>query len=222
MTTEQTLSLRGVTVMHQVGAFRPAVLDTSNGLVEARWYEAAKGAPAVLWLGDSVGGFDSPANGLFDRLAERLVGQGASSLRVQYRQPADPIQVGLDALVAAYLLKRFEVPRVVVVAWGLGAVGALEAARRFETIGAVALLAPRGMAAKAAAGLDRPLLVLHGTGDRVAPTQASRDLLARAGEPKRIVYYPDADHDLASVATEAEAELIAWLERQLGVGAVEG
>lgn len=222
MTEAQTLSLRGVTVMHQVGAFRPAVLDTSNGLVETRWYEAAKGAPAVLWLGDTTGGFDSPADGLFDRLAERLAGQGASSLRVQYRLAADPIAVGLDALVSAYLLKRFEVPRVVVVAWGVGAVGALEAARRFDAVTAIALVAPRGVPAKAAAGLDRPLLILHGTGDRVAPTQASRDLLAKAGEPKRIVYYPDADHDLATVAGEVEAELATWLERQLGVGAVQG
>ncbi len=222
MSEAQTLSLRGVTMMHQVGAFRPAVLDTSNGIVESRWYEGAKGGSAILWLGDAVGGFDSPANGLYDRLAVAFQAQGVGSLRVQYRLAADPIQDGLDALVAAYLLQRLEVSRIVPVGWGLGAVGALEVARRFDTVAAVALLAPRAVPAKAAAGLDRPLLILHGTGDRVAPTQASRDLIAKAAEPKRIVYFPDADHDLATCAAEVEAELTTWLDRQLGVGQVQG
>lgn len=222
MSDAQTLSLRGLTMMHQVGAFRPAVLDTSNGIVETRWYEVAKGAPAILWLGDDVGGFDSPAAGLFDRLAERFKDHGAASLRVQYRLPADPVQDGLDSLVATFMLQRLEVSRIVVVGWGLGAVGALEAARRFDTVAAVALLAPRGVAAKAAAGIDRPLLILHGTGDRTAPTQLSRDLLAQAGEPKRIVYYPDAGHDFATSAGDVETELAGWLQRQLGAGQVQG
>lgn len=222
MSEAKTLSLRGLTMLQQVGAFRPAVLDTSDGTVETRWYEGTKGGTAVLWLGDAVGGFDSPANGLYDRLAEAFKAQGVGSLRLQYRLPMDAISDGLDALVATFALQRLEVSRIVIVAWGLGAVGALEAARRFPTVAAVALLAPRSVQGKAAAGLDRPLLILHGTGDRVAPTQVSRDLLAQAGEPKRIVYYPDADHDLAGCAGELEAELTTWLERQLGVGQVQG
>lgn len=222
MSKAQSLSLRGLTMMKQVGAFRPAVLDTSNGIVETRWYEVPKAEVAILWLGDDRGGFDSPADGLFDRLAERFRAQQVASLRVQYRVPSDATQNGLDALVATAVLQKLEVSRVVVVAWGLGAVGAFAVMERFPTAAAVALLAPRGMKPAAAADLGRPLLILHGTGDRVAPTQASRDLLAKASEPKRIVYYPDADHDLAGVAGEVEAELATWLERQLGVGTAQG
>ena len=222
MSDSPTLTLRGLTMLKPVGAFRPAVLDTNDGIVETRWYEVPKAPAAILWLGDDVGGFDSPANGLFDRLAERYKGEGVASLRVQYRRPSDRSQVGLDALVAAATLQQLEVARVVVVAWGLGAVGALAVASHFRTAAAVALVAPHGTQAKAAAGLGRPLLILHGTGDRKAPTQASRDLLAHADEPKRIVYYPDADHDLAGVAGAVEAELATWLDRQLGVGEVQG
>jgi fermentation-respiration switch protein FrsA (DUF1100 family) len=209
-------------MLKQVGAFRPAVLDTSAGVLETRWYEVAKPDTAVLWLGDAGGGFDSPAAGLFDRLAEAYQQRGVGSLRVQFRQPGDAAQVGLDALVATHLLQRLEVARIVVVAWGVSAAGALEAARQFPTVAAVALLAPKGAAATAAAGLGRPLLILHGTGDRVAPTSTARDLLAKADEPKRIVYYPDAEHDLATCAADVEAELAGWLDRQLGVGAPQG
>ena len=222
MSDAQTLSLRGLTMLKPVGAFRPAVLDTSNGILETRWYEVPQAQAAILWLGDTGGGFDSPANGLFDRLAESFKDQGVASLRVQYRKPADATQNGLDALVSAFMLQRLEVARLVVVAWGVGALGALEATRGFETVAAVALLAPYGLKPGAAAGLGRPLLVLHGTADRVAPTQGARDLLAQAEEPKRIVYYPEADHGLQTVAAEVEADLAAWLARQLGVGPVQG
>jgi dienelactone hydrolase len=214
----QSLSVQGITVMAQVGPFRPAQITTSDGLVETRWYQAAGATSAVVFFGDTVGGFDSPGTDLYDRLAERLQAAGAAALRVQYRRPTDPVAIGLDGLVSVDMLRRLETARIVTVGWGLGAMAALQAAAQFPTVAAVALLAPYGVAPRAASGLGRPLLLVHGTADALAPTEGSRGLLQQADEPKRLAYMPEAGHDLREADAEVMALLGAWLERQLGVG----
>lgn len=214
----QSLSVQGISMLPQVGAFRPAVLETSGGLIETRWYAAAGATSAAVFFGDTGGGFDSPADGLFDRLAERVQGAGAGALRVQYRRPTDPVAIGLDGLVSCFMLQRLEVARIVVVGWGLGAMAALQAASLFPTVTAVALLAPYGVAQGAASRLGRPLAIWHGTSDALAPTDLTRALLERADDPKRVRYVPEAGHDLVVGAEALETELAAWLEQQLGVG----
>jgi fermentation-respiration switch protein FrsA (DUF1100 family) len=216
MSQTQSVSLQGVTMLPPFGKFRPAVLTTTGGIVETRWYEAPGATSALILLGDRAGGFDSPANGLYEKLALHYQEQGAGALLVQYRKAHDPVQVGLDGLIAAYLMQRLEISRVVLVAWGIGAVGAIQAVHQFKTVAGVALIAPRAVA-RTDVDFDRPLLLLHGTGDREAPTQTSRDLLAKAAGPKQIKYFPDAGHDLSEVAEAAEAELRTWIDRHLGL-----
>lgn len=45
-----------------------------------------------------------------------------------------------------------------------------------------------------AAITPRPLLLLHGEADRIIPVEHARELFAAAGEPKRLITYPDTDH----------------------------
>lgn len=214
-----SLSLRGITALKPVGAFRPLVLDTTLGSLEARLYEAPGGTAAILWLGDAKGGFDSPAGDLYDRLAERFQAFGVISLRLQYRNPTDHAQMGLDAMVGAFLLQQQGVQRLVVVGHGMGALGAVQAGVNFPFVTAVAILAPHPIAAE---GVDRlsptPLLVLHGTEDNLIATSSSRALLDRAGEPKRIYYYQKAGHDLNEAAEAVTEDLSDWLKDQLALG----
>lgn len=214
-----SLSLRGATVMPAHGAFNPLLLDTSEGHIEARIYQPEtprEPASAIVWLGDAVGGFDSPAEGLYDRLAERFQGLGVSSLRLQYRNPADHAQSGLDALVAVFLLIQQGVERIVVVGHGSGALGAVQAGLAFPAVTAVAAIAPAPFASEGVERLaPKPLLVLHGTADAHVPTQVARDILGRAQEPKRIYYYQGADHTLTQAADAVTTELSEWLEEQL-------
>ncbi len=56
------------------------------------------------------------------------------------------------------------------------------------------------------AGIDAPLLVLHGQRDAIIPLAQGRALFARAREPKRMVVYPEAGHnDLHQHGAAAEA-----------------
>ncbi|MNS51454.1 Alpha/beta hydrolase family protein [compost metagenome] len=224
MTASQpvSLSLRGATLMPPTGPYSGLLLDTSEGTIEARLYQPTtqlETPTAIVWLGDDAGGFDSPADGLYDRLAERFQALGVASLRVQYRNPADHAASGLDALVSTFLLTQQGFGRIVVVGHGQGALGAVQAGLSFPAVAAVAVMAPDATALEGIEGLaPKPLLIMHGTADAVTPTQVARDMLARAAEPKRIYYYQGADHQLTQAADVVTDELSDWLKEQLGLG----
>lgn len=213
-----SLSLLGVTALKPVGAFRPLVLQTTGGNMEARLFEVAQAKAAILWLGDARGGFDSPADKLYDRLAERFQAFGVASLRLQYRQPLDLGQDGLDALVGAFLLQQQGIEKLVIVGHGAGAIGAVAAGQAFAEVAGVALLAPHPRAAHQIERLaPKSLLVLHGTADAVHPTAGSRTLLDQAGEPKRIYYYQNTGHELTEAADAVGEDLSDWLKTTLGL-----
>lgn len=90
--------------------------------------------------------------------------------------------------------------------------------------------APKGPARTARSAIDgvrrvwahperlvAPLLALHGTGDRIVAPIASRELIARAGNPDRTLrLYDDLAHDLlhepAGAAERIAGDVIAWLD----------
>ncbi len=59
-----------------------------------------------------------------------------------------------------------------------------------------------------------PLLVLHGSADRIAPAEASERFIANAGSPDKVrKVYPGARHNLLleSNSDEVIRDLVAWL-----------
>ncbi len=58
----------------------------------------------------------------------------------------------------------------------------------------------------------RPLLILHGGEDRWVPPSQAEALYARAGEPRRYIYYEDADHSFSWHRSQLREQLIGWLD----------
>ena len=57
----------------------------------------------------------------------------------------------------------------------------------------------------------KPLLILHGTEDKiVAPEQAQKNFAA-AGNPKQLVYIPGGDHSFTVQGEAAAATVLQWL-----------
>lgn len=52
--------------------------------------------------------------------------------------------------------------------------------------------------------------MLHGTADRVLPYHLSRNLYARAGEPKELVLYPGNGHGIEWYRSEMLEKLRGW------------
>lgn len=69
-----------------------------------------------------------------------------------------------------------------------------------------------GSVAEAARQVRVPWLFVHGANDDVVPFQDSRDLLAVANEPKRLVELPAADHVFSeSAAATMASAVVAWI-----------
>ncbi len=80
---------------------------------------------------------------------------------------------------------------------------------------AAEILRAAGRLQTAAGHLTLPLLVLHGTGDRVTDPRGSRLLVARAGSTdKTLRLYPGLYHELLSEPEREQvlADLLAWLD----------
>jgi dipeptidyl aminopeptidase/acylaminoacyl peptidase len=61
----------------------------------------------------------------------------------------------------------------------------------------------------------RPLLLIHAEGDERIPVQHSRDLYARAGEPRKLIALPGGHHRSAQHDAELQGVALRWLERRL-------
>ena len=78
------------------------------------------------------------------------------------------------------------------------------------------LLVRRGLdpAAHIARVSPRPVLIIHGTGDRLVPSEMSRELAALAGEPKELWLVDEARHLAVGTShpTEYERKVCGFLE----------
>jgi uncharacterized protein len=69
-----------------------------------------------------------------------------------------------------------------------------------------------GSVVEAARQVRVPWLFVHGTNDDVVPFQDSRDLLAVANEPRRLVELPAADHVFSDPeAATMAGTVVAWM-----------
>jgi pimeloyl-ACP methyl ester carboxylesterase len=192
----------------------PVSLNTDQGIVEARHYPVPGGtALAVAWVGSVSGGFDSPAHGLYHRLAQQLVEEGVASLRVRYRQPTQLREGVLDLRAGIKFLLRGGARRIALVGHSLGGAVVVQAAGLTPEACAVALLAPQTHGATAIAYLSPrcPVLLIHGDQDRVLPPACAESLMGMARYPKRLDIMHGAGHTLDEAADQVEAATRRWL-----------
>ena len=196
-------------------------LDTSRGPVPCLLHEA-KGNDeiAVLFAPGARGGFGGPANGLYRELAEELAGRGITSLRLDYRHPANLDESVLDTLAALWHLASIGCPRVALVGHSFGGGVVISASRYSSHVRAVVALASQTMGAEEVVLLaPRPLLVVHGEADVVLPLGNAQLIYDWAFEPKRLVTFPGAGHGLRDCRDELRELLAAWLPQSLAMQA---
>jgi uncharacterized protein len=59
-----------------------------------------------------------------------------------------------------------------------------------------------------------PWLLVHGSEDDVVPVQDSRDIFAKANEPKKLIEIPGANHVFAPPATEGMIQqVVGWIKK---------
>ncbi len=218
-------------------------LDTEDGLHLASAYRAASATlPIILFLhgnGDSLAGAEIATRG--------LVAAGYGVLLVEYRgyggNPDSPSEQGLyrDGRAALAWLEQHGIAsrRIVLMGNSLGSGVATELATQKPVAGLVLVSGYTSMADVAAPlypwlpvrmllrdrfenrakipQVRAPILLLHGTADRLIPARHSM-ALAAAGGRATLGLVPGAGHDLVYMP-KAQAMIINWLASLRGPAA---
>jgi hypothetical protein len=193
------------------------LLTTDRGGVACRLHAADHGDAAVVWVFGAGGGLGGPAGGVYARLGRQLVADGVASLEVAYRRPGDLAECVLDTLLGAAYVGTLGHTRVVLVGHSFGGAVVITAGAMSEAVVAVAALSSQLAGTRAVGALSpRPLLVAHGTDDEILPDACSRDIHARAGEPRRLILYPGCRHGLDECRDALDRDLLGWIRGVLG------
>ncbi len=219
----------------------PLAAATTDGLTVTGWYRPPTdpAAPVVALFPGNAGHIGNRRD-----KARRLLAHGFGLLLAEYRgyggNPGAPSEAGLYADGRAYLAalaaRGIAAGRVVLYGESLGCAVAVRLALD-HPVQAVVLEAPftslpdagavhypllpvhwlareRYDSLARIAGIDAPVLILHGTADAVVPVAHGRRLLAAAAEPKQGVFPDGVGHQ--DVLGPALAETIGFLAHHTG------
>lgn len=198
--------------------FEPIRLNTSRGSVPCRYLPVAGATRAVVWVTGAAGGWDSPADGLYDRLSHELAAAGIASLRVCYRNPGDLGEATLDILAGLLFLERRGIGHAAVVGHGFGGAAAIAAAAAEPVVKTVVALSTQSCGAEDAAARLAPrcsLLLLHGRSDWTVRHESARHVYSLARQPKELVVFDGAGHSLDEAAPEVYDVTREWLLTRL-------
>ncbi len=217
-------------------------LESEPGLEIAHWYRppAAEDGPVLVVFHGNAGhiGHRVPK---YRPLLDAGIGVFLAEYRGYGGNPGKPDETGLTAdarAVMEYLAEEgIAGERTILYGESLGGGPAVKMAVEFEVAGLVLespftsigdvaqshywylparwLVLDKWDNAEQIAGLEAPLLILHGERDRVVPIRFGRDLLERAPEPKRAVFVPGADHNGLFNRPEVVAAVIAFVRERV-------
>ncbi|MBP2311205.1 alpha/beta hydrolase [Azospirillum soli] len=196
--------------------YQPVRLDTDRGAVEARYYASPGSALGAIWVGGVGGGFDTPARGLYPRLAEDLTKEGIASLRLRFRNPRDLEEAVHDILVGLTFLGRQGIHHVALIGHSFGGAAVIQAAASNRgAVCTVVTLATQGYGTDPVRDLSCPVLLVHGEADEVLAPMCSIHVHRLANEPKRLVLMPGASHCLDETAEAVCREVRDWVRGKL-------
>ena len=212
-----SLQIRHVGVQPQDDGSYRVLIDSSRGEIRGILHPCEGGEGAVIWVSGAIGGLDGPANKVYAALGENLVGEGLTSLRLDYRLAGEFEECVLDTLGGVSMLKGLGATRIALVGHSFGGAVVIAAGTLSPMVRAVAALSSQTYGATGVGKLSpRPLLLVHGEEDtRLAPT-CSQTIYDWAKEPKEMVIYPGAGHGLGECAEELRRLLKDWLVKQVG------
>jgi len=191
------------------------ILSTSSGDIEGIFHHA-KGGSGVIWVSGALGGLDGPSFGIFAILSQKLLSEGISSLRLNYRFPGDFSECVLDVLVGVNFLQQKGVDNTALVGHSFGGAVVIMAGAMSRQVKAVVGLSSQTYGAHWVNRLSpQPLLLIHGERDRNLPARCSQDIYEWADEPKELVIYKGCGHFLRECHQELHDLLKDWLVDKL-------
>jgi predicted esterase len=187
-------------------------LPTKEGMVHARHYVVPQSRSAVVLVGNSTQGFDSPAGNLYPRLAEALKRVGITTVQVALCNAESLDENVHDVRRVIHYLCGLGSKTLLIAGYGRGAAAVLHSVKEEPCVRGVIAIATSGPG-----DLKPPscsLLVIHGTkspGDRV---RASVELYNEAADPKELHLVDTAGDTLDETPEEVYRIVLDWIQRQ--------
>lgn len=181
---------------------------------------------AAILLSGAGGGVTGPSS-IYLSLASKLASLpvGIPTLRLDFRYPARNRPCCADVRAAmSYLQDLYGLERFVLVGWSFGGAPVFTVAGEDERVVGCATVASQTAEAEGIRRLPpRPVLLMHGTGDRTLSDRCSRRLWEMYGDQgeRRLELFEGDDHALSRHAREAEGMLIEFIAGCAGVGVGE-
>ncbi len=189
--------------------------QTNRGEILARQHPATS-EKAVIWVGGAGGGLDGPAGGMYPRLAQILLADEISSLRLHYRYPNDLEECVLDTLLGVEYLKNQGKTKIILVGHSFGGAVVISAGALSNHVTGVVPMSSQTYGTNLVKELaPRSILLLHGSADEILPDYCSREIYARAKEPKEMKLYPGCRHGLDECREQVDQDLLSWLRKTL-------
>jgi alpha-beta hydrolase superfamily lysophospholipase len=209
------MRITGYSASEPKHGMRRITLETTRGSIPMLLHEAAEKGRAVVCVSGAIGGFDGPQR-LYQRLGGELPPIGITIARVNYRLPNDFNECLMDALAGVSFLKSGGHTRIALIGHSFGGAVAINAGTLSPSITTVIALSSQLAGAHVVGDLaPRPLLLVHGTGDEILPHRSSELIYERAGEPRELMLFEDADHRFSDRGDELFALVSEWLGQHL-------
>ncbi|KAJ9604642.1 hypothetical protein H2200_010756 [Cladophialophora chaetospira] len=178
---------------------------------------------AAILLSGAGGGVTGPS-GIYVSIGDKLssLSQGIPVLRLDYRHPGHNDPCNEDMLSAMdFLEKKHSIRKFVLVGWSFGGapVFTIGGQEKDRVIGCATIASQTAAAGGIKHLAPRPVLLLHGTGDKVLNSYCSQSLYNLYGKNgnRTLKFFEGDDHALTGHPLEAEELLCEFIAKCVGV-----
>lgn len=227
-TTHQEASVESVTIDVEDGpdGFVPGFLHMPPNFTSAAATQEHHRTAAIL-LSGAGGGVTGPSS-IYLSLAYKLatLSSGIPALRLDYRYPARNKYCVADVYAGMkYLQDLYGLDRFVLVGWSFGGAPVFTVGGADKRVVGCATVASQTAETEGIRKLaPRPVLLLHGTGDRTLSHACSERLYAMYGNKgdRQLELFDGDNHALTGNAATAEAMLCEFIAKCAGVKVDDG
>jgi dienelactone hydrolase len=190
-------------------------IKNRDGFIKCEFFkgDSDKG---VIYMHGVGGGTHGPSN-IYHPLAEDLQKSGVSSLLIDCRYDTDLDECISDILACIeYLDKNYGIDKIGLIGWSFGGAVVISAAAADPRVKTVVTVASQSSGTRGVSRIaPRPILLIHGTGDRTLTYECSVDIASRAGESAKLVLFPGADHGISQNKHELYELVREWFLKNL-------